>query len=334
MAGFRFSTGSEGGAGEIPVRGRIDRADTWDLEALYADAAAWEADFVRIEELTRPIEELHGRLDSAEAVARLFAAQTELERLLNKLHSYAQLREDEDTANSENQARSARIRAKATEVSGRLAWIMPELLAHSEEELRGWSDSEVLVADRYEMVKLLRRKPHVLSEREETLLSRARDVFSAPQKAFSYLTDADMRFPRVTDAQGRERELSQGRYISFLLDGDRRVRRDAFTAMYDTCATYKNTLASTLSHQVKLQNYIAATRNFPSALAGALHEDNVPVALYEALIAATHEALPHFYKYVELRRRQLGLDDLDMHDVYVPIVPDYEIEVPFEQARG
>ncbi len=323
-----------GARGEIPPRDEIDRAHTWNLEALYPDSAAWEADFARIDELTRPLEAMRGQLDSAAAAARLLAAQIELERLLNKLQSYAQLREDEDTGNSENQARAARIRAKVTEVSGRLAWITPELLGHSEDELRRWSDSAALRADRYEMVKLLRRKPHVLSEREETLLSRARDVFAAPHKAFSYLTDADMRFPRVADAQGVERELSQGRYLSFLLDADRRVRRDAFAAMYDTYASYKNTLAATLSHQIKLQNYLAVTRNFPSALAAALHEDNVPVELYEALIAATHAALPHFYRYVELRRRQLGLDDLDMVDVYVPIVPDYEIEVPFEQARA
>jgi oligoendopeptidase F len=323
-----------GASGEaIPARDRIDRAHTWNLEALYDDVAAWEADFARIEELTRPVEELRGRLERAEDVARLFAAQTELERLLNKLQSYAQLREDEDTGNSENQARTARIRARVTEVSGRLAWITPELLAHPEEELRRWSESEVLRADRYEVVKLLRRKPHVLSEREETLLSRARDVFAAPHKAFSYLTDADLRFPHIRDAQGHERELSQGRYLSFLMDGDRRVRRDAFSAMYETYSSFKNTLAATLSHQVKLQNYIAETRNFPSALAASLHEDNVPVELYEALIAATHEALPHFYRYVDLRRRQLGVDDLDMFDVYVPIVPDYEMKVPFEQAR-
>jgi oligoendopeptidase F len=333
MAWLQHATDAAAGGEEIPARGQIDRVHTWDLEALYRDPAAWEADFARIEELTRPLEALRGGLDGPETVAKLFAAQTELERLLNKLHSYAQLREDEDTGNNESQARTARVRAKATEVSGRLAWITPELLAHSEEDLRRWSEAEALRADRYEMVKLLRRKPHVLSEREETLLSRARDVFAAPHKAFSYLTDADLRFPRITDAQGRERELSQGRYLTFLMDGDRRVRRDAFGAMYDTYSSYKNTLAATLSHQVKLQNYLANTRNFPSALAASLHEDNVPVALYEALIGATHEALPHFYDYVELRRRQLGVAGLDMFDVYVPIVPDYEMKVPFEQAR-
>ncbi len=326
-------TAPPAGGGEIPARDRMDPSHTWDLEALYAAPAAWEEDFARIEDLTRPLEALRGQLDSPAQVARLLAAQIELDRLLNKLHSYAQLREDEDTGNSEHQARTARIRAKVTEVSGRLAWITPELLEHSEEDLRRWTEDEALRADRYEMVKLLRRKPHVLSAAEETLLSRAREVFGAPQKVFGYLVDADLRFPSVTDAQGRERELSQGRFLTFLMDADRRVRRDAFTALYDTYASYKNTLAATLSHQVKLQNYLAATRKFPSALAASLHEDNVPIALYEALIAATHAALPHFHRYVELRRRQLGVDDLDMFDVYVPIVPDYEMTVPFEQAR-
>jgi oligoendopeptidase F len=183
------------------------------------------------------------------------------------------------------------------------------------------------------MVKLLRRKPHTLTDREETLLSSAGEVFAAPRQAFSFLTDADMRFPEVTDSAGQKRELSQGRYILFMIDRDRRVRRDAFGAMWKTYGSFKNTLASTLSSHVKLQNLLGRTHNFPSALAAALHDDNIPIALYETLISTVHEALPYFYRYLELRRRQLALSDLDMYDMYVPIVPEYEMKVSFEQAR-
>ncbi len=333
MHGRLWDDETKAAAGEIPPREAIDAAHTWNLAALYADSDAWERDFERIEERVRPIEALRGRLGDAETVARLFALQTDLDRLVRKLYTFAHLRQDENLAQGDNQARAARMRAKLTEVSGRLAWITPEILSHSEEALRRWSASEALAEYRYAMAKLVRRKPHTLSEEAETLLSRAGDVFGAPQKAFGFLTDADMRFPRVKDSQGEERELSQGRYISFLMNTDRRVRKDAFEAFYDTFGSFKNTLSSTLASQVKLQNYLASTRSFGSALEASLHEDNVPAALYDALIAATHEALPAFHNYVGLRKEILGLEDLDMFDVYVPIVPDYEMKVPFEQAR-
>lgn len=318
---------------EIVAREAVDPAHTWDLEALYPAPSAWEEDFDRIEELVTPLEALRGQLGSAENLARLFALQTELDRVLARLYSYAHLRQDEDLDQGENQARTNRFLAKRTEIGGRLAWITPEILSHSEEELQSWSEAEALADYHYEMVRLRRRKPHTLSEAEETLLSRASEVFAASRKTFGLLLDADLRFPHVQDSEGKERELSLGRYLTFLVNRDRSVRRQAFEAFLDTFASLKNTFTSTLSSQVKLQNYLASTRHFDSALEASLHEDNIPVKLYETLIAATHEALPLFYKYVTLRKKLLQLDDLDMYDVYVPIVPDYDLKVPFEQAK-
>ncbi|MCK4303843.1 MAG: oligoendopeptidase F [Candidatus Eisenbacteria sp.] len=323
----------ESSSGSVPVREEIDRKHQWDLAVLFESDKPWEEGFEQIDQLVRPLEAMRGQLDSADAIARLFAAETELERLIERLYIYAHLREDEDTANTENQGRMGRIRAKATEVSGRLAWIKPEILSHSEGELRAWTDAPALKKDRFAMVKLLRQKPHILSDKEETLLSRAAEVFSAPQQTFGFLTDADMRFPEIKDSEGRSRELSQGRYITFLIDTARHVRRDAFNGMWETFGTFKNTLACTLSSNIKLQNYKAQVRNFPSALEASMHDDHIPLRLYETLIAATHEALPTFYQYLELRKHQLGLDDLDMYDMYVPIVPEYQIKIPFEQAR-
>jgi oligoendopeptidase F len=320
-------------AGGVPERTAIAEQDTWNIGAMYGDEAAWTADFDRIDALVTPLEAKRGKLDSAQALADYFAAETVLTRLVEKLYVYASHRSDEDTANTGSQARLSRIRAKNTEVEGKLAWVMPEVLAHSEDELRAWADDAVLSEIRHHVVKLMRRKPHILSDKEETLLSRAGEVFSTAEQVFGFLTDADMKFPDVKDGEGNLCELSQGRFISFMIDKNRTVRKGAFEAMYDTYLAYKNTLSSTLSSQVKKQNFIASTRNFGSALESSLHKDNVPVAVYETLIDAAHEAFPLYHDYLGVRQRQLGLDALDMYDVYVPIVPEYELKVPYDQAR-
>jgi len=322
-----------GSAGSVPERSKIDAKDQWDVSVMFADDDAWNKEFDRLDSLVEPILSQRGQLNSAEALATFFAADTELERLIERLYVYAHLRADEDTANNDHVGRFARIRAKNTEIRGKLAWVTPEILSHSEAELAAWTDADVLKDIRHAMVKLLRRKPHTLSDKEETLLSRAGEVMATPSTAFSFLVDADMKFPSIKDSEGRDCELSQGRYIPFMLDYDRRVREDAFKNFYDTYISFKNTLACTLSSQVKMQNFNAESRNFGSALEASLHEDNVPVAVYESLIDAAHNAFGHFHEYLAIRKRSLGVDKLDMHDVYVPIVPEYEIKVPIEQAR-
>ena len=331
---FFFSEDSTAAVDEQRILERTELLtdDIWNLDPLYASSDAWEADFAALEERVVPLEAMRGQLSSASSLAQAFAAEERLNRLIEKLYVYAHLRKDEDTRNNDNQARESRIRARLAEIGGRLAWMTPEILSHSEEELRAWSKSPELAEYSYAMTKLSRRKPHVLSEQEETLLSRASEVFSAPSQTYTFLTNADMRFPEAEDSQGRKLELTQGRYGVLLQKTDRSLRRSAFNSMYDTIGSFRNTLACTLSSNVKLHNYMAETRHFDSALESALHEDQIPVSLYEALINATHEALPHFYRYVSLRKKRLSLDDLDMFDMYVPIVPDFDMKVPYDQA--
>lgn len=330
---YDTSNGAGRGSDKVPERSEIDARFHWNVGALFADDEEWNAGFAQIEEVVAPLEAMRGELNSPEAIAVLFEVETKLDRLLEKLYVYAHLRADEDTADSANQERNARIRARLAEVSGRLSWITPEILTHTEEELQEWTASDALRENRYAMVRLLRRKPHTLSDKEERLLSRAAEIFSAPQQVFGFLTNADMRFPDVTGSDNAKRELSQGRYITFLIERERNVRRDAFAKMYETYGSFKNTLAGTLSAAVKLNNYRAEMRNFGSALEASLHSDQIPVALYENMIRTTHGAFPYFYDYVDLRKRQLGIEDVDMCDMYVPIVPDYDMRVPFDEAR-
>ncbi len=316
----------------IPNRAEAKMPDTWNLEALYATPDLWEADFKKLDDLTKPLEAMRGQIKSPKALAAFFEAETALDRMQAKLYSYAMLRSDEDMGNNDNLARKDRISAKSVEIGTRLSWVLPEILDHKESELRAWAKSPLLSKYRRDMQQILRQKPHTLSEKEEKLLSGAGEIFAASSRTFGLLTNADMRFPKVQDSKGLEQDLSQSRYLNFLLDHDRSVRQRAFEAMYDTYGSYRNTFSSTLGSHVKTHNYLATTRNFPSALEAALHPDQIPVSVYDGMISAAHQALPIFYKYVDLRTRSLKLTKPAMYDMSVSIVPEWDIKVPYEQA--
>jgi oligoendopeptidase F len=317
----------------IPERSHIQEEYRWNLAAMYGSDDAWEQDFETVDSKLKPLLALKDKLSSPSQVAIMLDCETALDRLLEKLFTYAHLKADEDTADSDNQGRLARIRSRITQVSGGLAWIIPEILQHDEATLTAWRDDPCLADHGYTMSQLLRRKAHTLSEAEETLLSRAGEILDASHQTFNLLTNADMRFPPVNDEQGHERVLSEGRYITFLVNRDRRVRKDAFCNLYDSYHGLRNTLASTLSSTVKLHNYQATVRHYPSALEAGLHSDQIPVSLYDNLIQATRAALPAFESYLELRRDLLKVPALDMYDMYVSIVPDFDMQIPFDQAR-
>ena len=317
----------------VPTRAEVPEARTWDLAPLYAAPEAWEADFARLDEVAAPVLAMQGHLDSAAAVARLLAAETTLDRLLEKLHAFAHLRHDEDTAHDGNQAREARIRARYAELAAQCAWITPELLAHPEEEIRAWMEAPELKDGRRTLLKVLRNKPHVLSSAEETLLARGSEVLSASEQTYSLLTNADMAFPDIAGQDGQPLPLTEGTYRTHLENPDRGVRKAAFETLLGGYGQLQNTIASTLSATVKAHVYMAQVRHFPTALEAALFDDQVPVAVYEGLISATREALPLFHRYLDLRKRALGLPDLDMYDLYAPLVPACAAKVPMAEAR-
>ena len=317
----------------VPTRAEVPEALTWDLAPLYAAPEAWEADFARLDEVAAPVLAMQGHLDSAAAVARLLAAETALDRLLEKLHAFAHLRHDEDTAHDGNQAREARIRARYAELAAECAWITPELLAHPEEEIRAWMEAPELKNGRRTLLKVLRNKPHVLSSAEETLLARGSEVLSASEQTYSLLTNADMAFPDIAGPDGQPLPLTEGTYRTHLENPDRGVRKAAFETLLGGYGQLQNTIASTLSATVKAHVYMAQVRHFPTALEAALFDDQVPVAVYEGLISATREALPLFHRYLDLRKRALGLPDLDMYDLYAPLVPSCAAKVPMAEAR-
>ena len=281
-----------------------------------------------------PLLALKGRLgESAATLKGALHAQDELERVLERLHTYAHLKNDEDLANQRYQGMFDRATSLYHDTSAELAWITPEIMAIPDERMRGFLADPELAYYRFALEVMLRFKPHTLSDSEERLMALAGEALGSPYKTFSRLNNADLRFPMIPDGKGGTAELSQGNYVVFLESHDRGVRKAAFEALYDTYGKLKNTLAATLDGAVKAAIFGTRARSYPSTLEASLFPDNVPRAVYDSLIEAIHERLPAFHRYVGLRRKALGLERLDMYDMYVPLVPDFELDVGWEQAR-
>ena len=318
---------------ELPLHSELPVKLTWDLAPLYGKLESWEKDFKSIDPLVKKFMSFKGRLaESPEVLAEAIAAMDDMERLAEKVYTYAHLKADEDTGNSGNSALVDRISSKFAKISGETAWFDPEFMLISLDTIKKFMKSKALKFYRRSLEELLKERPHTLSEKEERILGLASDILSNPHRTFSKLNNADMKFPKVKNDLGKRVMLTHGNYIDFLESHDRDVRSGAFNAMFDTYAKYRNTLASTLDGSVKKHVFNAKIRNYPSALGASLFEDNVPVEVYNNLIAAVKAKLPVLHKYLNVRAKALKLKKLDMYDIYNPLVPECRVKVSWEQA--
>ncbi len=316
------------------TRAEIPAEHTWDLSPLFENDEAWERAFARVDAVDEPLEPLRGKLAaSADNLAAALRIEDDVAREIERLYAYVHLRADEDTANATCAAMKSRTMSKIADLSARLSWIRPEILAIPDERLDELTADSAMAPYGREMELIRRDKPHTLSEKEERLLSLAAEPLGTAAQAFSMLSNADLTFPAVKNEKGAAVELTHGNFITFQESRDRAVRAAAFGAMYDTYETVKNTLAATLDGDTRKRIFNARVRNFESAMAASLHDDNVEPAVYDGLIAAVRGGFPAFNRYIDLRRRQLGIEKLDIYDLYVPIVPDFDMTVPWEQAQ-
>ncbi|KAJ4456617.1 putative Oligoendopeptidase F [Paratrimastix pyriformis] len=317
---------------EIPERALIPLAMRWDLESFLNDEK-FEARFRLLDPMVAELNQLKGHLhESAERVAKCLELDDKLSRELTTLHTYASHRADEDRRNQHYLGMSDKMSAKMSKISAETSWMNPELLAMDPAILAQYQRHEALAPWARVMELILRERPHTLSAPEEALLSAASDAFSGFEKTFELLSNADLEYPKIENEKGEEVQLSDGNYILFLQNPNREVRQRAWKAMYNTHEHFKNTFASCLDGQIKVDCLSARVRHHPSALHQALHADNLPVSIYDSLIEAVHAALPHFYKYVGVRQRALKLPTLDMCDMYVPLVEGCDRKVSWEEA--
>lgn len=318
----------------LPKRSEVPAEHKWRLEDIYPTDAAWEEDLRKAKKLAEEIATKKGTLgQSSKHLHEALTLQDELLQTLDQVYVYARMRRDEDNANSKYQGLTDRATALSTQAYGAISYIQPEILAIPTDTLKQWiQQDEGLAHYRIMLDEITRFKPHTLSAEEEALLANMSEVASAPSKIFGMLNNADLKFPMITDENGEEVELTKGRYTHFMESKDRRVRKEAFEALYSTYGKFRNTIAASLTSSVKADVFYARTRKYPSALYSALFADNVDISVYDNLIATIREHLPLMHRYISLRKKALGVDELHMYDLYVPIVPEVDMKIPYDQA--
>ncbi|WP_141603595.1 oligoendopeptidase F [Terrilactibacillus laevilacticus] len=326
---------SEESKKSLPTRDQIPENEKWDLEAIYPSVDEWESDFEKVKSLIPELESFKGKLgESSNTLFSMLKKQDELDLILNKLFAYSHMKADGDTANSTYQALNDRVRNLATMVGSKLAYVVPEILDIDEKKLAGFLDeNKDLQLYRHGLDDITRMRPHVLDEEKEALLAQVSEVTSNPSNTFGMLNNADLKFPEIKDENGEEIEVTHGRYSKFMESEDRRVRKDAFDAVYSTYGSFKNTFASTLSGQVKRNNFYANVRHHPSARAAALSGNNIPESVYENLVKTVNDNLHLLHRYVSLRKRALELDELHIYDLYAPLVKNVKMEIPYKEAK-
>ena len=320
---------------KLPARSEIAEADKWALEDLFLTDADWEAAVKQLEEQLAQLKGYAGKVSaSADALYAYLTLADETENLFEEVLVYSNEKMHEDMGNSTYQGYAAQAQAAATRLSAAEAFFEPELLAMEESRLQGFLKEDPKL-EKYRLLidRIWRRKEHTLSAAGEEILAKTYEMATAPDDIFSMFNDADAKFGTIRDENGKEVELTHGRFGGFMESSDRRVRKEAFEALYQTYDQFKNTLAATYSANVKKAKFYADVRKYPSALAAALAPGNIPTEVYDNLIETVHRFLPAMYRYVALRKRALGVEELHMYDVYVPLVADQTKKIPFAEAK-
>ncbi len=320
---------------EILKREEVPVELTWDLATIFETDEKWEAEFEALNKEIPEIKKFQGKLgESADTLYDMFQFQDKISERLGKLYTYSHMKYDEDTTNASYQAMDQKADSILTLASSNMSYIVPEILKIDNEKIESFLKKKVEL-QKYKMTldEIIRQKEHILSEKEEVLLSEASEALQTPSQTFGMLNNADLKFPLIKDENGAEVELTHGRYIRFMESKDQNVRKEAFEAMYDTFGNFKNTFASTLNGNVKKDNFYAKVRNYQSARQSALDANNIPETVYDNLVDAVNEKLPLLHRYTELRKKVLGLDELHMYDLYVPLVEGVDMNIPYEEAQ-
>ena len=317
----------------LPKRSDVITGDTWNLESLFATDADWDEALLVWEKRIPLFRDYVGTLgESPEQLAKCLAFDLEVDREADRLGTYAHLRMSEDTAATPAQRMTGRFQHAATRAGEFASFLQPEIMAIDASVLEEWLETPELQPYRLMLERVVRNRPHVLSEPEERLLAMQGTFAGTAGKVFRQLTDADMKFGTMTDGKGNELELSNATFTTLLHDPVHEVRKNAFHQYYDQYKAHANTLAATLAGSNERDAYAAKVRRHPSAVESALFTDNVPIAVYDQLVSAVREHLPIVHRYYELRRRLLGLDEIHHYDCYVPLVPELDQKHTWDEA--
>ncbi len=321
--------------GSIKKRQEMDKKYMWKIDDMFPSDEAWQQEFEDVTLLLPSLEKFRGKLsESADTLYSCLKQSDIIDEKSRRVYVYAFLRFYEDTGNQLYKGMSDRAATLSSKVSAASSFINPELLGIDEKRLKAFlSENNDLNVYAHFIEDLIRQKKHVLPAEQEEIIAKSAEISRSAHDIFSIFHEADMKFGTIKDEEGNETPLTLGNYISFLESRDRRVRKDAFDALYGQITRFKNTYAGTFSASVISDNFYADVRRYDSALHMALSGDNIPVDVYKNLIATVHEFLPELHKYVSLRKKRLGLSELHMYDLYTPIVPDVNTYMPYDKAK-
>lgn len=318
---------------QLQRRDEVSSDLKWRLEDIYASDKEWEKDLEDLKASKQRMLDLRGTLTSGENLLHALKQRDEISLMLDHIISYSYMRKDEDNANSLYQDYAGQAMAVAVELGAAQSFFVPEILSLDADTVRGWI-KEVSGLQLYEhhLENILRMKAHTLSAEQEQLLAEAGEIAQAPSNIFRMFNNADLKFPEVKNDDGEMVELTHGRYGQLLESQKREVRQGAFEALYETYTSWKNTLATTFVASMKKELFFSRARKYNSSLEAALYEDNVDPEVYTNLVESIHHHLPLLHRYVRLRKKLLGVDELHMYDLYVSMVADEDLKIPREEA--
>ena len=319
--------------GQLPERHEIPSDLKWKLEDIYSSNELWEQDLAKARASKERIIELQGTITSGEALLHALQVRDEISQRADRLIAYSQMRKDENNGDSLYQGYADQAQGVAVELGSALAFFEPEILALDPQVVKGWVEQiPELGVYKHFLENILRMKAHTLPTEQQQLLAAAGEIAQTPGNIFRMFNNADLKFPQVKNDAGELVELTHGRYIQLLESQKQEVRKGVFEAMYETYGAWKNTLGATYIGAVKKELYFARARQYNSSLEAALDVDNINPEVYTNLIDSIHDHLPLLHRYVRLRKKLLGLDELHMYDLYVPMVGDEHVEIPRKEA--
>lgn len=315
-------------------RTEISQKYKWKIEDLYATNEAWEEDFIKLQKGIEELGKFEGTLgEAAENLLALMEKSDELNQLAEQVYVYANQRLHENMGDTLYQGLSGRAQMLLVQMSEAASYIEPEILTIPEEKLEEMMKEEGLRKYETYFRRLLRRKEHILSKEMEELLAGIDEVAEGPKDTFMMFNNADIKFPVITGEDGEPVEITHGKYVKLLESQNREVRKAAFEGLYESYGKFKNTLAATYRANVKQAGFFAKARKYESSLKAALAGSHIPVEVYNSLIDSVHAHLPALHEYVKVRKEKLGVEELHMYDLYVPMVGEADKNIPYEEAK-
>lgn len=321
---------------ELITRDEQKLENTWDLTTIFASDEDWERAFKKLEGYLGREEEVKGKIgDSAQHLLEALLLDTEIDEQLGKVYVYAHLKHDQDTSNAKYTAFEQRAANLASQFSARWSFMLPELMSIDEATLKSYvAELDGLKRFAFDLERINKKRPHVLSESEEKILAEASEALSASTNTFGMFNNADLKFDNVKDKEGNSLPLSHGNYITYLESDDRVLRENAYKEVYSKYGQFNNTLAQTLAGKVKASVFSSKVRNYESARAQALSNNDIPESVYDNLVQTVNDNLHLLHRYTKLRKELLGLDEMHMYDMYTPVIQDEKFEVTYEEAKA